>query len=73
MQSKDTAKWHRTEIQNRETSCRGYYIPLTKEGISLILGNISKKYALQYYQLKVGHGAVETFLARIGVIKSPEC
>ena len=39
MRSKDTAKWHETETQNRETSRRGYYIPRTKEGISLILGN----------------------------------
>lgn len=28
---------------------------------------------LRYYQLKVGHGAIGTFLTRIGVIESPEC
>ena len=32
-----------------------------------------KKYASRYYQLKVGHGAVGTFLARIGMIETPEC
>lgn len=26
-----------------------------------------------YYQLKVGYGAVGTFLARIGMIETPEC
>ena len=31
-----------------------------------------KKYASRYYQLKVGHGAVETFLVRIGAIETPE-
>ena len=32
-----------------------------------------KKYASRYYQLKVGHGAVGTYLTRIGVIETPEC
>lgn len=45
----------------------------TKGGISFTLGNAPKKYALQYYQFKVGHGAVGTFLVRIGVIKTPKC
>ena len=62
-----------TEVREREISRRGYYIPRTKEGISLILGNASKKYASTYYQLKVGHGAVGMFFARIGVIETPEC
>ncbi len=34
---------------------------------------LPKKYASRYYQLKVGHGAGETLLVRIGVIESPEC
>ena len=73
MRSKDIAKWHKTETQDREISIRGYYISRTKKGISLILGNASKNYASRYYQLKVGHGAVGTFLARIGVFENPEC
>ena len=32
-----------------------------------------KKYAMRYYQLKVGHGATGIFLARIGVIETLEC
>lgn len=70
---KSIARWHETKTQERETSRRGYYVPRTKEGISLILGNSSKKYASRYYQLKVGHGAIGTFLARIGRIETPEC
>ena len=34
-----------------------------------MLESAPKKYASQYYQLKVGHGAVGTFLARIGLLK----
>ena len=40
---------------------------------SPMLGSAPKKYASRYYQLKVGHGAVGTFLARVGVIETPEC
>lgn len=28
---------------------------------------------MQFYQLKIGHGAVGTFLARIGAMEAPEC
>ena len=56
----------------REVSRRGFYIPWTK-GAHPVLGNTAKKYAARFYQLKVGHGAVGTYLARIGRIESPEC
>lgn len=45
----------------------------TKGGISLILGSALKKYALRYYQHKIGHGEVGTCLARIDVIETPKC
>ncbi len=73
IRSRNLIKWHETETQGREASRRGYNVPRTKEGISLALGSASKNYASRYYQLKVGHGAVETFLVRIGVIETPEC
>lgn len=57
---RDVAQWHETKIRKRETSRRDYYIPRTKEGISLVLGNAPKKYASRFYQLRVGHGAVDT-------------
>ena len=70
---RNITRWHEMETQDREATRRGYYVPRTKEGISLVLGSTSKKYASRYYQLKVGHGAVGTFLVRIGVIETPEC
>ncbi len=71
--SKDVAKWQETATKDRETSHRGYYIPMTKESIGLILGSAPKKYVSRYYQLKVGLGGVGIFLARIWVIETPEC
>ena len=65
--------WHEIMRQERENSRRSYYIPWKKEGINSTLANAPKKYASRYYQLKVGHGAIGTFLTRIGVIESPEC
>ena len=38
-----------------------------------LLGSTPKKYASRYFQLKAGHGTTGTFLARIGVIETPEC
>ena len=72
-QSRELAKWHEVKTQEREVSRRGFYIPWTKANINPVLGNAPKKYASRYYQLKVGHGAVGTYLARIGVIETPEC
>ncbi len=66
-------KWHQTQTHERETSCRGFYIPWKKNGINPTLGSAPKKDASRFYQLKVGHGAVGTFLARIKVIETPEC
>ena len=44
-----------------------------KAGMDELLGSTPKKYASRYFQLKTGHGAIGTFLARIGVIETPEC
>ena len=41
--------------------------------MSKVLGHTAKKYASRYLQLKVGHGAVGSYLARIGVIETPQC
>lgn len=59
--------------QEREASRRGFYIPQTKYGINSTLGKEPKKYATRYYQLKTGHGAIGTFLARIGAVETPKC
>ncbi len=71
--SKDDANWHKMAIQDRETSRCGCHIPWTKRDIGLILGSAPKEYASRYYQLKVGHDAVGTYLARIKVIETPKC
>ena len=71
--SQKLAKWHEVKREERDISRRGYYVPWTKGGINPTLANAPKKYASRYCQLKVGHGAVGTFLARIGVIETPEC
>lgn len=73
MRSRAVAQWHEMEIHEREISRRGYYIPRTKKGISLVLGSAPKNYASRFYQLKVGHGVVGIYLARIGVIEAPDC
>ena len=67
--STELTRWHKRKTQEREASHCGHYIPWTKNNINPVLENAPKKYASQYYQLKVGHGAVRTFLAKIGVIE----
>ena len=39
----------------------------------MVLGKAPKKYGSRFYQLKVGHGVVGTYLPRIGVIEAPDC
>lgn len=73
IRSKELAKWHEAGTQERKDSRCGFYIPRTIEGISPALGNAPQKYASRHYQLKVGHGAVGTFLVRIAVIETPKC
>ena len=73
IRSKAIAHWHETEVREREASRRGYYVPRLREGISVLLGKAPKKYAARFYQLKVGHGAIGNYLARIGVIETPQC
>lgn len=72
-QATELTKWHETKIEKREVSRSGFYIPWTKAEINSVLGNAPKKYAARYYQLKVGHGAVGTYLAGIGKIETPQC
>ena len=65
-------RWHQAKSQEREATMRGFYVPNAKSVISPTLGKTLKKYAIRYYQLKVGRGAIGTFLARIGAIETPE-
>lgn len=64
---------HQMKAQEREASRRRFYIRQTKYGINSTLGKAPKKYATRYYQLETGHGAIGTFLARIGALETPKC
>ena len=65
--------WHQIKSQEREATRQRSYVPIVKWGINKILGKTLKKFAMRFYQHKIGHGAVGTFLARIGMIETPEC
>ena len=69
----ELSAWHQVKTQERETSRRGFYISQAKCGINSTLGKAPKKYTARYYQLKTGHGAFGTFLARIGALETPKC
>ena len=56
--------WHQSKSQEREATFRGFYVPHAKSGINPTQGRALKKYAIRYYQLKVGHEAIGAFLAR---------
>ena len=65
--------WYQSKSQEREATVPGFYVPQARSSISPVLGKVLKKYATRYYQLKIGHGAVGAFLARIGAVETPEC
>ena len=73
IRGKELTSWHERKTQERESSRHGFYMPWTKAELNPVLGKTPKKYAARYYQLKVGHGAVGTYLARIGKIETPQC
>ena len=72
-QSQEIAKWHEVKTQERETGRRGFYVPWVKRRMNELLGRTVKKYASRYFQLKIGHGAVRTYLAKIGAVETPQC
>lgn len=69
----ELVQWDQSKTQEKEATLRGFYIPKVKSGIIPGVSNTSRKYAMRYFQLKVGHGAIGTFLARIGAVETPEC
>ena len=70
---KELTSWHERKTQERETSRHDFYNLWTKAEINPVLGKTPKKYAARYYQLKVGHGAVGTYLSRTGMIVYVHC
>ncbi len=65
--------WHGQKTIERERNRRGFYIPSTKPQSHPLLGRAKKFHASRFYQLKTGHGAIGTFLNRIGAVESAEC
>lgn len=71
VQSQKLTNWHKEKKHKIEDSRHGYYI-LWKGYFNLTLANTPKKYTLQYYQLKIRNGAVESYLAKIKVVETPK-
>lgn len=65
--------WHDQKTIEQERWKSGLYVPSPKTQIDPLLGKTKKFYAAQFYQLKIGHGAIATFLKRIGAIETSEC
>ena len=71
--SSEPVRWHEVKRNEREASRRGFCVPRLKTGMNELLSSAPKKYASRYFQLKVGHGAIGIFLAKIGVRETPGC
>ena len=65
--------WHRGKMLERERNRRGFYIPSVKPQIHPLLGQTKKVYTSRFYQLKIRHGAIGTFLKQIGAVESAKC
>ncbi len=59
--------------QERERRQSDFYFPNLKTQIDPILSRTKKFYASRFYQLKIGHGAIGTFLKRIGAAETAKC
>ena len=51
----------------------GFYVPSPKAKIDPLLSKTKKYYVSRFYQLKIGHWTIGTFLKRIGAIETAEC
>ena len=65
--------WHEQKTKEREGRKRGFYVFSPKAEIDPLLGKSQKFYASRFYQLKAGHGAIGTFLKKIGATETAEC
>ena len=65
--------WYQTKNNEREARNRSYYVPRLKPGIQPALGQTPKKYAIRFFQLRVGHAATDVFLERIRKREIAEC
>ena len=65
--------WHEQKTKERESRKSGFYVFSPKAEMDPLLGKAKKVDASRFYQLKVGHGAIGTFLKRIGATETAEC
>ncbi len=65
--------WHEQKIKERENCKSGFYVFSSKAKIDLLLGKAKKVDASRFYQLKVGHGAISTFLKKIRAVETTMC
>lgn len=65
--------WHQAKNKEKESRNCSYYIPQLKPEIHPLLGQVPKKYAAQFFELKVGHIAIGVFLKKIGKRKTVDC
>ena len=64
--------WHEQKTKDRESRKSGFYIFSPKVAMDPLLDKAKKIDALRFYQLKIGDGAIGTFLKRIGATKTAE-
>ncbi len=65
--------WYEQKTKERESRKGGFYVLSLKAEMDPLLGQTKKVYASRFYQLKTGHGAIGTFLSRIGATETAEC
>lgn len=59
--------------RNEKDGKGGFYLPSLKTQIDPLLDKTKKFYASRFNQLRIGHGAIGTFLNRIGAAEAAEC
>ena len=64
--------WYRAKNKERESRNCSYYVLRLKLGIQPTLGQAPKKYAAQFFQLRVGYATTGVFLERIGKRETAE-
>lgn len=67
------AAWHDQKTKKWEIQKSGFYILSPKAKIDLLFNKIKKYYTLQFYQLKIEHEPIGTFLKKIKAKKTANC
>ena len=65
--------WHEQKRKEQQSRKTGFYVFSSKAEIDPLLGKDKKVEVSRFYQLKVGHGAIDTFLKKIEATKTAKC